>query len=44
MMTPKYGEKGEMTLMKGRLVASGNEVDHRQQFVNDDNDGRSIFS
>jgi hypothetical protein len=27
MMTPKYGENGEMTLMKGRLVASGNEVD-----------------
>jgi hypothetical protein len=27
MMTPKFGVDGEMTLMKGRLVAAGNEVD-----------------
>jgi hypothetical protein len=27
MMTPKYGDNGELALMKGRLVAAGNEVD-----------------
>jgi hypothetical protein len=27
MLTPKFGDNGELTLMKGRLVAAGNEVD-----------------
>jgi hypothetical protein len=27
MITPKYGMDGSLTKMKGRLVASGNEVD-----------------
>jgi hypothetical protein len=27
MLTPKFGDNGELTLMKVRLVAAGNEVD-----------------
>jgi hypothetical protein len=27
MLTPKFGDNGELTTVKGRLVASGNEVD-----------------
>jgi hypothetical protein len=27
MVTPKFDEEGELSQMKGRLVASGNEVD-----------------